>query len=380
MKSDILIHNGIVADVAENALIRADVAVSNGKIMKVGNCDTVEAPVILDARNCIVVPGLIDYHLHLFKDASDHGVFPDSALLPNGVTTAADAGTSGVSTYSAFRKTVVDCTQVRVKAFLNISPIGMLNDRQHENLNPGYFDEQRLHELFEQYPLDLVGLKLRMSLDIDPALGEDTLYRTIEIADRLEKRLVVHVTNPAMDIERLAMALRPGDVFCHMYQGRGQSILDEKGFVRSGIKKARKKGVLFDGCNGRSNFDSDVAVPAIKQGFLPDIISTDLTTSTLYMQPVISMPFVMSKYLAMGMELVDVIKRCTSVPATLIGMGGQIGRVQEGFNADISVLKLKKKSVRFIDYLGKEIQGDKILVPQVTVKDGTIVYRQSDFS
>lgn len=379
MKADIVIRNGMVADTENHTLKRADVAIDKGKILEVGSCSTWEGRVDLDAEECIVAPGLIDYHLHLFKGASDHGVFPDSALLPNGVTTAVDAGTSGVSTYAAFRRTVVDCTQVRIKAFLNISPIGMLNDRQHENLKSGFFDEERLEQLFRLYPQELLGLKLRMSLDVDPKMNKDTFYRTLEIAERLGKRLVVHVTNPAMDIETLAMALRKGDIFCHMYQGKGQSILDDGQKVRTGIMEARKKGVLFDACNGRSNYDTNVAMQAMEQHFIPDIISTDLTTSTLYMQPVISLPFVMSKYMALGMSIMDVLIKCTIVPASLMGMDTQLGMVKEGYCADIAILKLKKKSIHFVDYLGKVMEGNMVIVPQVTIKDGIIVYRQSDF-
>lgn len=379
MTTDILIRNGIVADVVGSTLKKEDILVRNGRIAEIGQNLEPEGRMVLNADDCIVTPGLIDYHLHLFREASDHGVFPDSALLPNGVTTAVDAGTSGVSTYAAFRRTVADCTQIRVKAFLNVSPIGMLNDRQHENLDPVYFDIRRLKELFDAYPQDLLGLKLRLSLDVDPDMGENTLFKALEVAEHLEKRLVVHVTNPAMDIGKLALALRPGDVFCHMYQGKGQTILDEEGKVRNGIQVARAKGVLFDACNGRSNYDTDVAIGAMKQNFIPDIISTDLTASTLYMQPVISLPFVLSKYLNMGMELIEVIKRCTSTPAVLMGMEDVIGRIQEGYTADIAIFKLKKKPVCFTDYLGKQMEGDKVLVPQLTLKDGIITYRQSDF-
>lgn len=379
MKSDILIRNGFVADVENMTLRKADVSICKGRISKIETGIVEEAGTILNAEGCIVAPGLIDYHLHLFKWASDHGVLPDSALLPNGVTTAVDAGTSGISTYEAFRRIVLGNTQVRIKAFLNISPMGMLNDRQHENLEPSYFDEERMQGMFNTYPDDLLGIKLRMSLDVNPAMNREVLYRTLEIARRLGKRLVVHVTNPAMDIEELAMALRPGDIFCHMYQGKGQSILDSKGNIRIGIRNARTQGVLFDGCNGRSNFDTDVARQAMEQDFVPDIISTDLTVSTLYMQPVVSLPFIMSKYLAMGMNLLDIIKRCTLVPASLIGMDQQIGLIKEGYKADVAILKLKNKEVHFTDYLGKKITGTEILVPQVTVKDGTVVYRQTDF-
>lgn len=379
MKMDILIRNGMVTDIVNGTFKMTDIAISNGKIVAIGKDVASKGQMVLDADGCIVTPGLIDYHLHLFQDASDHGVFPDSALLPNGVTTAVDAGTSGVSTYAAFRRTVVDCTQVRVKAFLNISPIGMLNDRQHENLNPKYFDVRRLKELFDVYSQELLGLKLRLSLDVDPHMGEDTLFKTLEIAEHLKKRLVVHVTNPVINIEKLAMALRPGDVFCHMYQGKGQTILDENGKIRLGIQRARAKGVLFDACNGRSNYDTDVAIEAMKQNFIPDIISTDLTASTLYLHPVISLPFVLSKYLNMGMELIEVIRRCTSVPAVLLGMENEIGKLQEGYTADIAIFKLKKKRVCFTDYLGKRMEGNQVLVPQLTLKDGVITYRQSDF-
>ena len=379
MAADLMIKNGNVLDSECEKAEKKDIVLDNGKIIKVGTNLKYDAKQVIDAEGCIVSPGLVDYHLHLFKGASDHGIIPDSALLPNGVTTAVDAGTSGVSTYHAFRRLTAENTQLRTKALLNISPIGMLNDMQHENLDPKYFDEKRMRELFETYPDDLVGIKLRMSLDVNPEMKEETLYKTIEIAETLGKRLIVHVTNPAMDIEKMALALRAGDVFCHMFQGKNQSIIDENGKIRNGIIQAREKGVLFDACNGRSNFDTDVAKKAMQQGFIPDIISTDMTTSTLYIQPVISLPFVMSKYLALGMSLPDVIRKSSLFPAKLLGLDRQIGRIEEGFIGDIAIFKLKKKKVEFVDYLGKKMVGSEVLVPQATIKDGIIVYRQTDF-
>ena len=273
----------------------------------------------------------------------------------------------------------MECTQVRTRAFLNISSIGMLSDKQHENLESKYFAEDRIKKLFEEYPNELLGLKLRFSLDVNPKMNEHVLDRTLEIADKLEKRLVVHVTNPAMNIEKLALALRPGDIFCHMYQGKNQSILKEDGTVREGIIEARSKGVLFDACNGRSNFSTDVAIKAMTHKFIPDIISTDLTTSTLYKEPVISLPFVMSKYLALGMGLMEIIRRCTIVPAKLIGLNNGLGTIQKNGLADLAIIKIKNKKVTFTDIYKNVINGSKVIVPQVTIKDGEIVYRQTDF-
>ena len=174
--------------------------------------------------------------------------------------------------------------------------------------------------------------------------------------------------------------LRPGDVFCHMYYGDGDTILDEKGRVKPEIWKARERGVVFDACNGRNNFAFKTAVPAVREGFIPDIISTDISPITFYKQPAVSLPYLLSKYMGMGLSLEQVIDCATINPARLLGMEEELGSLNPGTEADIAVFKVKECQVTFGDYLGDVLKGDRILVPQMTIKGGEIVYCQMDFN
>ena len=182
------------------------------------------------------------------------------------------------------------------------------------------------------------------------------------------------MNNPNVSCESIAELLRPGDVYCHMYAGSKSSILDENGKVMAGVLEARRRGVIFDACNGRGNFLFKVAEPCISQGFLPDIVSSDVNPSAFYRPPLISLP---SKYLMFGMALEDVFDMATINPARWLGMES-LAALQEGTEADIAVWKLKDKKVRHLDVAGEERWGDKVLVSQMTCRDGVVVYCQSE--
>jgi dihydroorotase len=174
--------------------------------------------------------------------------------------------------------------------------------------------------------------------------------------------------------------LRPGDIFCHVFQGKGDTIIGLNGRVKHGIKAARDRGVIFDACNGSYNFAFRVAKAALDDNFYPDIISTDLNTLNLYKHPVISMPYVMSKYINMGMAIEEVFRSCTRTPALLMGMDGRIGTIAPGAFADVAVFRIINQDTIFYDYLNDYVRGGKLLVPQMTIKDGVIVFRQVNFN
>jgi predicted amidohydrolase len=173
--------------------------------------------------------------------------------------------------------------------------------------------------------------------------------------------------------------LRPNDVFCHVYQGTGFTIIGEDGKVLPGIKAARKRGVIFDASNGKGHFSFAVVRAAIADGFLTDVISTDLSTLTMYMDYAFGLPYVMSKYLSLGVKLMDIVAACTSTPASLMGMKGVLGTLAPGAAADVAVFRHRRRPTRFKDTLGEIFTGDQLLIPQMTVLGGRIVYRQIDF-
>ena len=190
----------------------------------------------------------------------------------------------------------------------------------------------------------------------------------------------MHTTNSPVEADRLAEILRPGDIFCHCYQGVGNTILEEDGTVRDGIKKAREKGVIFDAANGKGNFGIAVAQKALKDGFYPDIISSDLTVDKFNMPPYAkNLPTVLSKYLTMGMKLPDVIRAATATPAQIMGMEKKIGTLMPGAYADIAVFKLKNIIFEHKDWCNDTLLAKELLVPQMTLSSGEIQYCQNDF-
>ncbi len=375
---DLLIKNGTLVDPARKLKLRGDVGIRDGEIVEPRPSD-LQAAYIINAKGCLVLPGLIDFHAHVFSPGTEFGVRADSAFLPQGVTTVVDAGSAGFGNYESFVRTAVAFNQMRIFSLVNVSVTGQMTLRFDENVNPRYFDIKALKTLFAGYPGQLIGLKIRQGKDIVGDMGLEPLQATLKMAEEIGCPVVVHVSDPPCPQEEIAALLRPGDVFCHVFHGRGPTIIDPDGRVSPEIKSARNRGVLFDAANGKLNFSLAVARAAIEEGFLPDMISTDLTTLTLYSDYAFGLPYVMSKYLGLGLDLMDVVAACTAAPAAFLGKEGNIGTLAPGALADIAIFRLSKRKTQFIDHRGEGFPGEILLIPQMTVLGGRIVYRQIDF-
>jgi dihydroorotase len=380
MKVTLRIAGGTIIDPERQLNGPGDVLILGDTIVASSPSESVEADETIDARGCLVLPGLIDFHAHLYGGGTESGVFADTALLPMGVTTGVDAGSCGSANYEAFLRTSAATNQVRMFSFVNIAPDGLIVTRLAEELNPKYYDEDRLSELLRRYQGRCLGLKIRLSKELVGDLGVTPLERTLEIAERLNCRVVVHTTNPPVSPDQIAERLRQGDIYCHVYQGSGDTILGDNGKVRPKLLNARERGVVFDTANGRKNFSFRVAQAALADGFMPDIISSDVTRKTLFSDFVFSLPFTMMKFLELGMSLDMVVARCTAVPARQLGMQGKLGTLSPGAAADVAVFRREKKhAVAVKDELGDSISLDDWLIPQLTILNGKVVYRQIDF-
>ncbi len=375
--SAFLFKGGKVYNPAEHRMYKGDLAVKDGKIVSRipdENCVTI------DASGCIVTTGLIDYHVHYFNHGTENGVNPDAASFPCGITTAVDGGSCGCANYELYRKSVMAYSDVRILNDLLVASGGQATDQYPERMESCFYDRKKIHMLFQKYRDNLVGLKIRLSAGIvEPVEAGRSLKTAVDMAEQIGCMVVVHITNPAMNLEEIADMLRPGDVICHIYQNRGkETILNETGKIRQGILRAKERGVLFDASNGRGNYDLKVCQKAINAGFKPDIISSDNNTSGFYLQPLHSLPRIMSKYLDMGMTLEEVLDAATVNPARALNRE-ELASLETGTVADLVVLKLKNKEVSYTDINGNAFVGKQILVPQLTMKDGKIMYCQSDF-
>lgn len=378
LNADIIIKNGHVIDPAQNINGVTDVVISDGKIICVGDSSNYDSQDIINAEGKIVTPGLIDFHGHFFLPGCDFSVVPDVVSFCNGITTVVDAGSAGTATYDGLR--AYEATvQTKIKNLLNVSPTGLGTLRYHENVDPKHWNRGKIKEIYNKHRDELVGLKIRQSAIVVGEMGLSPLAEAVKFAEELNCRVVVHVTAPPCEQYKIADMLRTNDVFCHVYQGTGYTIIDSNGKVHPNIKEAKNRGVLFDASNGWGHFSFEVAEKAIEDGFVPDILSTDITTLSLYKGYVFSLPALISKYLYLGFKLFDVIKMVTETPAKAMYMENKIGCLKPEADADVAIFKLVDDKIKFKDTNGVIRYGDKKLIPQLTIQNGIKMYQSLDF-
>ena len=265
MADRIRIRNGNVFDPAAGSFERRDLCLADGRIVSEGGF---EPDSTIDADGYLVTPGLIDLHVHAYEKTLPVWHDIDLYELPSGVTTAVDAGTSGPDDYAYFAG---QNRSRRTRMFSLLSPVpeGQTLQPRAEDQNPARWDRDRIRDTIRSFPEEIVGFKFRQQDKLQEPFGlyEEHLEEGRKLADEYMLPLVLHVNDPLGGAERAAGFLNHGDIYCHMYAGARESILDEQGRIRAGILEARRRGVLFDACNGRGNFLFRNAVPALRQGF-----------------------------------------------------------------------------------------------------------------
>jgi dihydroorotase len=376
-----VIKGGHVIDPKNNIDAVMDVAIKDGKIALVSkSIDAKQAAQVVDAKGLYVTPGLIDIHSHnFFGTEPDHqyengnlALPPDGFTFRNGVTTVVDAGSSGWRTFPAFKAQTIDQSQTRVLAFINIVGEGMRGGYE-QNLND--MDSKMSAMVARRYKKFVVGFKVAHYEGPEWA----PVDRAVE-AGRLAGDIPVMIdfggSMPPLPIEELFMKhLRPGDIFTHCFgQLRGrESIVDvQTQKVKPFVYDARKRGIYFDVGYGGISFAYSQAIPAIKEGFYPNSISTDIHTGSMN-DAMKDMLTTMSKFLAMGMDLKSVIRASTSNPAMEIKRE-DLGNLSVGAEADVAVLNLREGKFGLFDYTGFKIQTDKKLECELTLRAGKVVY------
>jgi dihydroorotase len=380
MKCSYKIANGRIIDPASGADAIGDICIRNSRIVDFPADKNPEAGEIIDATDCLVVPGLIDFHTHLNRWNSDTGIHPDVMTLPNGITSAVDAGSAGSANFEGFYRDVVCGAGITIKSFIHVSPIGVMTGRHTESPDPAHYDADRLEYMFERYAEQLLGLKVRIGRDFSRQFGLEPLLSAKKLAAGMGTALCVHAVHPESPYDTILPHFTSGDILCHCFQAKGpHSILDAGGKVGAAAREARSRGVVFDAASGLANYSFAVARSAIREGFLPDVLSTDATAYSMYRREVFTLPWIMSAYMALGMSLHEVLRAVTQNPARLMGLEGKIGTLAPGSFADIAILKIRKRAMIFSDPFGNAVTGDRLLVPVATFKAGRCAFMRKEF-
>jgi dihydroorotase len=371
---DLLLSGGILIDPAQKIHDRRDVAFKDGRVAALADAIPADhAAQVVDAAGRIVAPGLIDLHVHVFEGVSYLGVNPDAECLGRGSTTVVDAGSAGAQTFPGFRKYIIDVSETRIFAQLNISVQGMLTELVGELDDIRWVDVPRALQTIEANRDVILGIKVRLTRDsiVGRSAGIAPLHLAREVADATGLSIMVHPQDAWCEsIDDILAVMNDRDILTHTYHGAGHGILESDGNVRHSVLEAAERGVIFDVGHGAGSFSWDVAERALSQGFAPQTISTDIHTQS--MELVRDMPTTMSKFLHMGVGLDDVIASSTSRPATAIGMGEQIGTLKPGSWGDAVVLEMVEGDVELRDTAGEARTVRQLLRPVVVVKGGRV--------
>src|SRR3989454_3878839 len=375
-KYDLLLKGGYVIDPRNKISAVRDVAVANGRVAAVAaNIDPAEALKVVDASGYYVTPGLVDIHVHVYAGtgergsyAGDNSLYPDGFTLRAGITTIADAGSSGWRSFDDFKQRIIDRSKTRVLALLNIVGHGMRGDTFEQNLTD--MEARPTADMALRHKGLIVGIKTAHYAGPEWTPVE----RAVEAGTRANIPVMVDFGSNRPErpmAELVTRKLRPGDIYTHAYSGL-RNELDESGRVNPGMWEGRKRGVIFDVGHGGGSFAWRIAVPAMREGFLPDSISTDLHIGSMN-SGMKDMLNVMDKFLAMGMSLDEVVLRSTWNPAREIKRE-DLGHLSSGAVADIAVFKLEKGSFGFVDMYGARLRGTQKLTCELTLREGKVVY------
>jgi len=373
---DLLIKGGKVVDPSQKMSAPRDVAIIGNKIARVAeNVEPAEARKVLDAKDKIVTPGLIDVHVHVYDGVAPLGIPADPSCIAKGVTTVLDAGSSGAHTFPAFRKQVINVVDTRVYALLNLSVVGQStyspDNPFGELLDLRYINPKLAIRTIEQHRDAILGIKIRLSQNMAGERDLKILGIAKEAAAAVKLPLMVHIGDTHSPLGDILEMLGKGDVITHCFHGRANGVLDPQGRVLPAVKKAVARGVHLDVGHGAGSFAFDVAEKALKQELLPGTISSDVHHYNVH-GPVFDLATTLSKFLHLGLSLEQVIERAATNPANVFGFPKGLGTLREGTEADVAVFSLAEGEFTFVDAHGQKRRGQRKLLPVATVKAGRL--------
>jgi len=379
-KYDLVIQGGEVLDPSQGLRGRRDIGFKNGVVEAIeADIPAARALRVLDARGRTVLPGLIDLHAHVYPYGSAIGIPADELVPYQGTTTAVSAGDAGANNFAAFRRFIVGATRTRLYAFVHIGNVGLAGFPVPELFNIDYADPEAAARTMAENADIVIGAKVRMSQNVIAKNGMEPLKRAIRACELSGKpmKVMVHIggVETAELMAQILDALRPGDVLTHCYSGAPNITGQFTNIVQGGkllpaALDAKKRGVLFDIGHGGGSFDFTVAEAAIAQGAPPDVISSDIHVFSANTPGMPYLTWVMSKFLALGFTLEQVVTMATANPAAVINRLPRLGTLQIGAPADATIVELVEGPVEFVDTRNNKRSGRLHIKPAQVVAGG----------
>ena len=345
-----------------------DIAICDGKIAALDVPADASARQILDLHGKVYLSaGWIDSHVHCYPTSPISHDDADLIGVASGVTTVADAGSTGANDVDDFYQ-ITRAAKTNVYAFLNIARTGIVT--QNELADMAQIDKAAVRTAIEKNPGFIIGIKARMSSSVVGKNGIQPLVRAKEIQQENDDLpLMVHIGNNPPNLDEIADLLTSGDIITHCYNGKPNRILSPEGVLRDSVKRALSRGVRLDVGHGSASFSFEVAELAIRQGILPHTISSDIYCRNRINGPVHSLATVMSKFFSVGMTLPQVIDCVTAHAADALRLPAK-GRLDIGADADLTLFELRHAPQVFVDSEGQSVKGESLLVPLAAVVAG----------
>ncbi|MBI1309858.1 amidohydrolase family protein [bacterium] len=375
---DLLLKNGTLIDPAAGKHERADVAITAGRVREIlpPGCDAT-ANETIDCNGLIVAPGLIDFHVHVYPHISHFGVHPDSTCLARGVTTVVDFGTAGGLTWDGFRQFVIDRVQTRIFGLVHIAAQGMLSTPPGPKPALG-----ELHDLdwcdidcaaaaVERHRDRAIGIKIRCTGNLarggqNEAAGLSLARKAADVAG---VPLVIHSPDSTLSTAEVLEALGPGDVLTHCFHGRRCGLVDGDLKLLPVARDALQRGVLLDLGHGSGSFSFPVSHALLEQGIRPHFLSSDIHTYNVH-GPVFDLLTTLDKFLHLGLSIDGVIRGATAEPARFLGHSDELGTLQPGALADVTVLSIQDGEFPLVDSHGVVETGRQRLQLHYVIKGG----------
>lgn len=378
----LLLKGGTVIEPGDGGEVRrfaADVAVSGDRIAAVAPSLPADgARRVVDVPGKLVTPGLIDLHTHVYWGGTSLGVDPDALSAASGVTTHVDAGSSGPGNFAGFRRHLIERAQARILPFLNISFAGIFAFSRRvmvgESIDLRLLDVEEAVSVAKEHSDLVLGIKVRLGLVAGEGQGIAPLHLALQAAEALGVRMMVHTDMAPPSRREVLPLLRRGDILTHAFRPFPNGPTVDPGVtgrVLPELWEARERGVVIDIGHGMGSFSFESAEASLAQGFLPDVISSDVHALCIN-GPAYDLPTTMSKLLSLGMPLERVIAAATAAPAQAIGRS-DLGTLRPGGPADVTVLDDRTGAFQYMDVTGRTMTGRRRLVPVLTVIGGRIL-------